>query len=91
MKSVLAIAALAATSAAKVHKAKLEKVPLATQLEGASISQHALALGQKYMGARPLPSSAPLDELRDTSIHFDDTSPVPIENFLNAQCEFLSR
>ena len=44
------------------------------------------ALGQKYMGIRP---QSHKDEMfRDTSIHVDEGHPVPISNFLNAQCKF---
>ena len=43
------------------------------------------ALGQKYMGVRP---QTHRDEMfRDTSIHTDGGHPVPISNFLNAQCK----
>ena len=81
MKGALICTALAATAAAKVQRAKLHKVPIGEQLENANIHQHAQALGQKYMGVRP---GGPF---RDTSIHKEDGAAVPIENFLNAQCE----
>lgn len=81
MKSSLVIAALAAATAAKVHRAKLHKVPLEEQFENANIRQHAQALGQKYLGARPDAA------FRDTSVDMEGGTPVPIENFLNAQCE----
>ena len=49
------------------------------------INAHMKALGQKYMGIRP---QSHADEMfRDTSIDIDKDHPVPISNFLNAQCE----
>ena len=91
MKSGLLFAAVAFTGLAncRVHKLKLEKVPLSEQLEYASITTHASSLykkyaGQKYMGIRP---EAHKEEMfRDTSIHLDQEHPVPVSNFLNAQC-----
>ena len=52
---------------------------------------HARALGQKYMGIRP---EAHVEEMfRDTSFHEakkeNETHPVPINNFLNAQCTWI--
>ena len=49
------------------------------------INSHVKALGQKYMGTRPQQHK---DEMfRDTSIHTGkDNHPVPVSNFLNAQC-----
>lgn len=41
-------------------------------------------LGQKYMGARPETQSQAV--FQDTSIHTDKDHPVPISNFMNAQC-----
>ncbi|KAI9654592.1 MAG: Vacuolar protease A [Alyxoria varia] len=74
---------LATATSAKVHKAKLQKVPLGEQLEYANVRQHVQALGQKYMGATP-PSLG--DSIyRAGAIHTEGGSPVPIENFLNAQ------
>ena len=94
MKSglVLAAAAFASLADCGVHKLKLEKVSLSEQLEHADITTHAKSLykkysGQKFMGVRP---SAHKDEMfRDASIHLDqDDHPVPVSNFLNAQCLF---
>ena len=53
------------------------------------INTHVKALGQKYMGIRP---QSHKDEMfRDTSIHVDgDSHPVPVSNFLNAQCTSLT-
>lgn len=45
------------------------------------------ALGQKYMG----PSAKQMQQeetFRDTSVHLDGSHPVPISNFMNAQCMF---
>ena len=92
MKSGLLLAAVAFTGLANcgVHKLKLEKVSLSEQLEHADITTHAKSLykkysGQKFMGVRP---DAHKDEMfRDASIHLDqDDHPVPVSNFLNAQC-----
>lgn len=50
---------------------------------------HARALGQKYMGIRPQGNH--LDEMfRDTTFHGDSNHPVPVSNFLNAQCMYLT-
>ena len=92
MKSGLLFAAFAGLANCGVHKLKLEKVPLSEQLEHADIATHAKSLykkysGQKFMGIRP---EAHKEEMfRDTSIHLDqDDHPVPVSNFLNAQCLF---
>ncbi|KAL9054182.1 MAG: hypothetical protein Q9162_004290 [Coniocarpon cinnabarinum] len=78
---VLAAGALAGAASAKVHKMKLQKVPLSEQLEYANVAQHVQALGQKYAGGQqPLTG-----DFQDTSIHEDASSPVPVQNFLNAQ------
>jgi len=53
--------------------------------EYANIEAHGRQLGQKYLGVRP---NAHIKELfKDTSIHDKDGHPVPVSNFLNAQCE----
>lgn len=45
------------------------------------------ALGQKYMGLRP--GAGQLDEMyRDTQFKGEGEHPVPVSNFLNAQCKF---
>lgn len=93
MKNGLLFAAAAFTGLANcgVHKLKLQKVPLSEQLEHADIATHAKSLykkysGQKFIGIRP---GAHEDEMfRDTSIHLDQDHPVPVSNFLNAQCLF---
>lgn len=56
--------------------------------ENANIGDHVRALGQKYMGIRP---QSHVDEMfRDTSIHPDSDHTVPITNFLNAQCKYIT-
>lgn len=41
-------------------------------------------LGQKYMGARP---ENHVDAMfKDTSANIEGNHPVPISNFMNAQC-----
>ena len=48
------------------------------------INSHVQALGQKYMGIRP---DSHKDEMfKETSIHPNTDHPVPVSNFLNAQC-----
>ena len=93
MKSNLLFAAAAFAGLANcgVHKLKLEKIPLSEQLDHADINTHARSLykkyaGQKFMGIRP---EAHEDTMfHDTSIHLDHDHPVPVSNFLNAQCWF---
>ena len=91
MKSGLlfAAAAFAGLANCDVHRLKLEKVPLSEQLEHADITRHANSLykkysGQRFMGIRP---EAQKEEMfKDTSVHLDQAHPVPVSNFLNAQC-----
>ena len=91
MKSGLlfAAAAFAGLANCDVHRLKLEKVPLSEQLEHADITTHANSLykkysGQRFMGIRP---EAQKEEMfKDTSVHLDQDHPVPVSNFLNAQC-----
>lgn len=45
-----------------------------------NIQEHVQALGQKYMGAKAQ------DVFSETSIHEQKGSPVPVQNFVNAQC-----
>jgi len=85
MKSALfAAAMLLGSASAGVHKMKLQKIPLAEQLEYANIEAHVKSLGQKYMGIRP---QTHLDEVfRETSIHNQKGDHlVPVSNFMNAQ------
>ncbi|KAL8944809.1 MAG: hypothetical protein Q9216_000231 [Gyalolechia sp. 2 TL-2023] len=80
---ILAAGALLGMAEAGVHKMKLQKVPLSEQLEHSDLASQARSLGQKYMGIRPQTHA---DEMfRDTSIHEEDSHPVPVSNFLNAQ------
>lgn len=52
-----------------------ETVPLNHQMR---------SLGQKYMGIRP---DSHVDAIfKDTSVHVDANHPVPVSNFMNAQC-----
>ncbi|KAL8834179.1 MAG: hypothetical protein Q9170_003880 [Blastenia crenularia] len=79
----LAVGAVLGLAEAGVHRMKLQKVPLSEQLEHSDLASHARALGQKYMGIRPQTHA---DEMfRDTAIHEEDSHPVPVSNFLNAQ------
>lgn len=81
---LVAAAVLLGSASAGVHRMKLEKVPLAQQLEAANIGDHVKALGQKY--TQKFMGSGKDDIFRETSI--DATKgphDVPVENFLNAQ------
>ncbi len=96
MKAGLIIAAtgLAGLVHGGVHTLKLQKVPLSEQLEHADITTHAKSLykkyaGQKFMGVRPEQHKEEM--FKETSIHLDkDDHPVPVSNFLNAQCLYFS-
>jgi len=84
MKSTLiAAAALLGSAQAGVHKMKLQKIPLAEQLAGATVEEQVQHLGQKYLGARPASradvmfNSPPPKALAG--------HPVPVSNFMNAQ------
>jgi saccharopepsin len=86
MKGALLTAAVLLGSAqAGVHKMKLKKIPLSEQLETVPINQQMERLGQKYMGLRP--NTHPEAMFQDTSVHVDGNHPVPISNFMNAQCK----
>lgn len=85
MKGALLTAAVLLGSAqAGVHKMKLKKVPLSEQLETVPLNHQMERLGQKYMGIRP--NKHPEAMFQDTSVHVDGNHPVPITNFMNAQC-----
>lgn len=80
---LLAATALLGTSSAKVHKLKLNKIPLSEQLDNVNIDTYVKALGQKYMGSRP---SRYIDEMiKDTAKPSSGGHSVLIDNFLNAQ------
>ncbi|KAK2749331.1 Vacuolar protease A [Onygenales sp. PD_40] len=79
---LLAATTLLGSSDAKVHKLKLNKVPLSEQLENVNIDTHVKALGQKYMGIRP---SQHMDEMFKESAHTSSGHSVLVDNFLNAQ------
>ena len=93
MKSGLILAASAAivgSASCAVHKLKLDKIPLSEQLERADIAAHAKSLANKYSGQNPmgvLPGSYKEEMFKETSIPvYEDNHPVPVSNFLNAQC-----
>ena len=48
----------------------------------ADIPTQVQALGQKYLGRHPHGQQP----MRDTSLHADEGHPVPVDNFMNAQC-----
>ena len=88
--SFLTATALVGLAQGAVHTLKLQKVPLSEQLENADFKTQAESLyrkytGQKFMGVRPEQHKEEM--FKDTSIHLDkDDHPVPVSNFLNAQC-----
>ncbi|KAI9809606.1 MAG: Vacuolar protease A [Sarcosagium campestre] len=86
MKSaiIVAIATLLNSASAGIHKMKLQKIPLAEQLDYADLKTQMQALGQKYMNT--LSPETTNNRIRDTSIRpGDDGHLVPVDNFLNAQ------
>lgn len=86
MKGALIAASLLGSVSAGVHKMPLKKISLSEQLAGANIDTHVRQLGQKYMGIRP---ESHADEMfKDTAIKEGGVHPVPISNFLNAQCKW---
>jgi saccharopepsin len=90
MKGALLTAAvlLGSASAGGVHKMKLKKIPLSEQLESVPLHTQMERLSQKYIGIRP---ENHIDAIfKDTSIHVDGNHPVPVTNFMNAQCELNS-
>lgn len=81
--ALLTAAALLGGAEAAVHKMKLQKVPLADQLESIPIDAQVRGLGQKYMGARPV---SHVDAMfKPTEVDATKDHPVPISNFMNAQ------
>jgi saccharopepsin len=86
MKGALFTAAMLLGSAsAGVHKMKLQKIPLAEQLEFANVETHVRSLGQKYMGIRP---QTHVDAVfQESSSVKQGGHLVPVSNFLNAQCK----
>ena len=68
-----------------VHKMKLNKIPLAEQLQHADLATHAKSLMHKY-GPQKFMGAQQNEVLKDASIIADGEHPVPIDNFLNAQC-----
>jgi saccharopepsin len=81
--ALLTAAALLGGAEAAVHKMKLQKVPLADQLESMPIDMQMRGLGQKYMGARP---GSHVDAMfKPMEVDATKDHPVPISNFMNAQ------
>ena len=87
MKGALfAAASLLGSVSAGVHKMPLKKISLTEQLAGANIDTHVKHLGQKYMGIRP--ENHEQEMFKDTALHAEKGAhPVPVSNFLNAQCK----
>ncbi|KAK4154384.1 vacuolar protease [Chaetomidium leptoderma] len=85
MKSALLTAAVLLGSAQGAsHKLKLQKVPLAEQLESVPINTQLEQLGQKYMGLRPRQSHSNA-VFNGMVADVKGNHPVPISNFMNAQ------
>ncbi|KAL2135182.1 hypothetical protein VTI74DRAFT_9499 [Chaetomium olivicolor] len=85
MKGALLTAAVLLGSAqGAVHKLKLQKVPLAEQLESVPINTQLEHLGQKYMGLRPRGSHSDA-VFKGMVAEVNGNHPVPISNFMNAQ------
>lgn len=82
-----AAAVLLGSAQAEVHKMKLKKIPLSEQLQSIPMESQLRGLGQKYMGSRPESHADAV--FQDTSVHVDGNHPVPITNFMNAQCMYL--
>ncbi len=95
MKGLLVLAGVVAFAGSAhcggVHKMKLQKIPLSEQLEHADIAAHGKALYQKYAGQQYMGSHSEQyskEMFKDTSIHPDGHGhPLPVSNFLNAQCK----
>lgn len=83
---VSAAAVLLGSAHAEVHKMKLKKIPLAEQLQSIPMESQMRGLSQKYMGSRPESHADAI--FKDTSVHVDGNHPVPITNFMNAQCMY---
>ncbi|AEO67991.1 348d7a61-cbd1-4ea8-b332-26079ec1e0a8 [Thermothielavioides terrestris] len=85
MKGALLTAAVLLGSAqGAVHKLKLQKIPLAEQLESVPIQTQLEHLGQKYMGLRPKQSHASA-VFNGMPVEVEGNHPVPISNYMNAQ------
>lgn len=80
-------AVLLGSAKAELHKMKLKKISLAEQLQSIPIESQMRGLGQKYMGSTR-PESQKDAIFQDTSVHVDGNHPVPITNFMNAQCTY---
>ncbi|KAI0968488.1 aspartic peptidase domain-containing protein [Xylaria arbuscula] len=74
---------LGSAQAGGVHKMKLQKVPLAEQLESIPMEMQIKGLGQKYLGARP--DSHAQAVFQGANMHIEKDHPLPISNFMNAQ------
>ena len=89
--TILGAAGLAGIAHAAVHTMKLQKIPLSEQLEHADIATQANSLYKKYAGQRTMgirPDSHKEEMFKETSIHLNQDHPVPVSNFLNAQCTY---
>jgi hypothetical protein len=59
----------------KLTNVQQDSIPIEMQMKG---------LGQKYMGGRPESHAQAM--FSEQSVHADKNHPVPISNFMNAQC-----
>jgi len=76
----LAVAGLAGSAAAAVHRVKLQKMPLAESMMVENMQQQAQALGQKYLGGMGTQA-----QLQDQRFNVDTGHAMPVDNFMNAQ------
>ena len=64
------------------------KLLLTSLQQHANIQEHAKALGQKYMGIN---AQTQAEQVFKAPYIADGTHPVPVTNFLNAQCKLRIR
>lgn len=57
---------------------------------GASVEQQVQQLGQKYMGSRPESRADVMFNGKPPKVDADGLHPVPVSNFMNAQCKHIS-
>jgi len=77
--AVIAAAALVGGAAAGSHKLKLNKVPIAEQLKGATMHDLTRQLGQKYL------RQTPRDFYQREMFAPRSGHVVPVNNYMNAQ------
>ena len=88
--ALLAAALLGSAQAGGVHKMKLKKVPLSEQLETVPLNTQMQRIGQKYMGAGANRGAHAEAMFRNQGFRVEGNHPVPVSNFMNAQCKFIA-